>query len=146
MSFTLDTSILLGLLRNASVWRRAKDEYIGDKDTEDLIISIVTEGELWAIAEKRGYGKSKRRKIQGLIPQFLRVPIRYQDLIDRYADIDAYSQNKHPHYDLGLTSRKMGKNDLWIAATASATNTSLITTDGNFDHLIGSPFLRVIKV
>ncbi len=29
----------------------------------------------------------------------------------------------------------MGKNDLWIAATASIYNVQLITTDKDFDHL-----------
>jgi len=29
----------------------------------------------------------------------------------------------------------MGKNDLWIAATASAFDIRLITTDKDFDHL-----------
>ena len=29
----------------------------------------------------------------------------------------------------------MGKNDLWIAATAMATGATLLTTDKDFDHL-----------
>jgi hypothetical protein len=29
----------------------------------------------------------------------------------------------------------MGKNDLWIAATAHALNAILLTTDNDFDHL-----------
>jgi predicted nucleic acid-binding protein len=29
----------------------------------------------------------------------------------------------------------MGKNDLWIAATAHAMDAMLLTTDGDFDHL-----------
>ena len=29
----------------------------------------------------------------------------------------------------------MGKNDLWIAAAASAMNSTLVTTDKDFDHL-----------
>lgn len=31
----------------------------------------------------------------------------------------------------------MGKNDLWIAATAITYNIPLITTDADFDHLDG---------
>lgn len=31
----------------------------------------------------------------------------------------------------------MGKNDLWIAATASVLKTKLLTTDMDFDHLDG---------
>ena len=32
-------------------------------------------------------------------------------------------------------ARNMGKNDLWIAATASAFNLKLATTDKDFQHL-----------
>ena len=54
----------------------------------------------------------------------------------------------HPKYKLpkGMAARNMGKNDLWIAATASITKTILLTTDNDFDHLINSPFLQVQKV
>ena len=31
----------------------------------------------------------------------------------------------------------MGKNDIWIAATASTFNLTLVTTDKDFDHLKG---------
>lgn len=34
-----------------------------------------------------------------------------------------------------MSSRNMGKNDLWVAATTLVTNATLITTDGDFDHL-----------
>jgi predicted nucleic acid-binding protein len=39
----------------------------------------------------------------------------------------------------------MGKNDLWIAATSSVLNATLLTTDGDFDHLNGA-YLTVIKI
>ncbi len=37
----------------------------------------------------------------------------------------------------------MGKNDLWIAATANATGALLLTTDKDFDHLDGAFLNRV---
>jgi tRNA(fMet)-specific endonuclease VapC len=39
----------------------------------------------------------------------------------------------------------MGKNDLWIAATASLLQLQLITTDADFQHLDGS-FLHVRQI
>jgi len=39
----------------------------------------------------------------------------------------------------------MGKNDLWIAATAAITESKLMTTDGDFDHLNGI-YLDLIKI
>jgi predicted nucleic acid-binding protein len=38
-----------------------------------------------------------------------------------------------------------GKNDIWIAATAHAGKATLITTDGDFDHLNGR-FITVVKL
>jgi tRNA(fMet)-specific endonuclease VapC len=36
-----------------------------------------------------------------------------------------------------LPPAKMGKNDLWIAATASVLNLALLMMDGEFEHLSG---------
>jgi tRNA(fMet)-specific endonuclease VapC len=68
-------------------------------------------------------------------------------LLPTYIGIDAYSQRNHPDYEKYpfSTPRNMGKNDLWIAATASLLNLKLVTTDGDFDHL-DSSFLSLHKV
>jgi len=54
-----------------------------------------------------------------------------------YIEVDTYSQGKHPKLSLpfGVSARNMGKNDIWIAATALALNAELITTDKDFNHL-----------
>jgi len=39
----------------------------------------------------------------------------------------------------------MGKNDLWIAATASVLSAALLTTDNDFSHLQGY-FLQMEKI
>jgi tRNA(fMet)-specific endonuclease VapC len=65
------------------------------------------------------------------------VDINDAQVIDAYARIDAQSQKP-----LG---RKMGKNDLWIAATTHVSGATLMTTDADFDHLAGL-FLGLIKI
>ena len=55
--------------------------------------------------------------------------------MEEYADIDAFSQRNHPTMQLSGSARKMSKNDLWIAATASVFEATLLTTDSDFDHL-----------
>lgn len=56
-----------------------------------------------------------------------------------YGEIDAFSQGKLKGQPLpaGLSSRNMGKNDLWIAVSAAATVATLLTTDKDFKHLKG---------
>lgn len=55
-----------------------------------------------------------------------RLTIEKPEVMSAYATLDAYSKAR------GIT---MGKNDLWIAATAYASDSRLVTTDGDFDHL-----------
>lgn len=64
-----------------------------------------------------------------------------------FSEIDAFSQGKHGVKKLpnGMSSRNMGKNDLWIAASASVLNAVLLTTDKDFDHL-DEEFLEVIYI
>ena len=54
-----------------------------------------------------------------------------------YARVDAYSQGKLLGQPLpaGLSARNMGKNDLWIAATALDLDLPQHTADNDFDHL-----------
>ena len=60
--------------------------------------------------------------------------------------MDAYSKHKDPvrKYPKGYSSITVGKNDLWIAATAYVTNSKLVTTDNDFDHL-NRVFIYLIK-
>lgn len=75
------------------------------------------------------------------------IPIIKRDLLDAYAEIDTYSKGKLAERPLptGYTARKMGKNDLWIAATTHLTQANLITNDNDFDHLEGIYF-SIIKL
>ncbi len=65
-------------------------------------------------------------------------------VLNAYARIDAFSQGKLPQKEK-FSARNMGKNDLWIAATAHVYDLTLITTDDDFDHLDGE-FLDLKKV
>jgi predicted nucleic acid-binding protein len=73
------------------------------------------------------------------------LDIKYEKVIQKYAEIDAYSQDKIRENRLGMTSRNMGKNDLWIAATTTVTQSKLITADNDFDHL-DEEYFDVVKI
>ena len=78
------------------------------------------------IAARNGWGAAKTRRLNTLLGYLMAVPIPYGAVMDCYVQIDDYSL---------ANGRQMGKNDLWIAATARATGATLLTTDRNFDHL-----------
>lgn len=61
--------------------------------------------------------------------------INFDEVIKAYARIDAYSQGKLKKSASRFSSRNMGKNAIWIAATASVFDLTLVTTDKDFHHL-----------
>lgn len=110
-----------------------------------LVIPIVVVGELEAFALKADWGYQKLTRLQQLLDDYPIVDID-RDLTKIYAQVDAYSQGKLKSSPLpkGLTARNMGKNDLWIAATALYLDMELHTKDNDFDHLINIG-LKLIK-
>ena len=100
------------------------------------IISVIVAGELEAFALKADWGYQKVGVMREIVNQFGIIDI-IDLLIPSYARIDAYSQGKLFAQPLpaGMSARNMGKNDLWIAATALYFDVELHTTDKDFDHL-----------
>jgi tRNA(fMet)-specific endonuclease VapC len=101
------------------------------------IIPVIVVGELEAFALKSDWGYQKVKFMELLFERFPIVTV-IRDLAIIYARIDAYSQGKlkGQPMPLGLTSRNMGKNDIWIAATAMFLDLDLHTTDNDFNHLL----------
>jgi tRNA(fMet)-specific endonuclease VapC len=110
-----------------------------------LIIPIVIVGELEAFALKADWGYQKITHLQKLLDTYPIADID-RDLTRIYAQIDAYSQGKLKSSPLpfGMSARNMGKNDIWIAATALYLDMPLHTNDHDFDHLtsIGLQLIR----
>jgi len=124
--YLLDTNVLVAYSREGplSEWMEAT-YHLRDLPTVP-IISIVTEGELRSLSLQLGWGDRKKRRLEELIGRFVPVPLEFPGLIRAYAEIDCFSVK---------SGRSMGKNDVWIAATAHVAGTPLLTTDKDFDHL-----------
>ena len=137
MNFVFDTNVILYYLTNNALAVKLEAQ-LNPFDAKNFsIISVVTEAELKSLALQRGWGVSKTENLDKFLEQFLKVPIQSKDLIEAYAEIDNYSQGKSTthSYPKGFSSKNMGKNDLWIAATAKVTNSTILTNDNDFDHL-----------
>jgi len=72
-----------------------------------------------------------------LVEDVFTIDINFKEIIEKYGEIDAFSQGKLEGRPAGFSARNMGKNDLWIAATSSIYDMVLITTDKDFEHLDG---------
>ena len=139
MRFLLDTGILLGIVRDAS-WSQFMTAKFKPEQTPNMaFISVVSKGEINSLAIQLGWGNEKRARLKEILSKLPSVGIEHDQILEKYAEIDTYSKGKNPMRPLpeGQSARRMEKNDLWIAATASALNASLITVDKDFDHLKG---------
>lgn len=145
MTFLLDSNILLHYVRQNPTTALIETQFQPFQGSDPPLTSVVCIGEIRSIAIQNGWGTKKLLAMESFFAQLLKADINTDRIIHRYAEIDAFSQNKLPNRPLGLTARNMGKNDLWIAATASVLNIKLLTTDTDFDHLNGV-FLEVNRV
>ena len=145
MTYLLDTNILLIYLRDNAT-RHWIDQNIAPLSQGNIpVVSVVSVGEIRSIALRNNWGMKKQQQLEELLNQLVIADINAEDVIEKYAEIDAYSQGKLKGKPLGTSSRNMGKNDLWIAATAAVTDARLLTTDADFEHLDGQ-YLEVVRV
>jgi len=139
--YILDTNICLAYVRGESEFYEKIDEQLGLRDPDTVtIISVVTKAELLSLGIQNGWGTKKLNTLEKLLyDNMVILDINEKDsaLMDAYTTIDAYSQGNLAGEPLGMSARNMGKNDLWIAATAFVANAGLVTTDHDFDHLNG---------
>lgn len=144
MTYILDSNILIYLVRE----NEKVASFIEELDiygANSSVISFATFAESLAFSLKNKWGIAKNDKMEALLKSIPAIPMRGRRIADVYAEIDAFSQGRHPHLISNFTARNMGKNDLWIAATAHLSNATLLTTDNDFDHLTPR-FFNVQKI
>lgn len=145
--FILDTNILLGLVRGAEWAKNCYDKYGLAKSDVLVFTSIVSKGELLALAEKLNWGGKKRQEFEKILAEFPSVDISSQKVVEGYAQIKAWTEGSDPPSAVGFPAAQkpaiqMGQNDMWIAATALVSKAVLITTDKDFDHLHGGGVIQ----
>ena len=96
------------------------------------------------------WGDERCLKLNTFLDNVTCIDISNSDtsLLDSYAKIDAFSKRKGTDSMGNLlndSAKTIGKNDLWIGATAHTLNVPLMTADGDFDHL-QKTFIEIIKI
>ncbi|HAL80827.1 MAG TPA: PIN domain nuclease [Mucilaginibacter sp.] len=133
MNLLFDTNILLNLGKGTRAQQILK---IINPDNKKIFASVATMGELKSLVLQNNWGASRLQALDELLEDIVVVDIN-ENMAGTYAEIDAYSQRRNPRiadYPFA-TPRNMGKNDLWIAATAALLGLKLVTTDADFNHL-----------
>jgi tRNA(fMet)-specific endonuclease VapC len=146
--FLLDTNMLLGFTRKAEWAQWTYEQFNLGAESTMVFTSIICRGELLALAEKNGWSGPRRQQLVEVLNRFPTVDINKDIILDCYASLDTWTHGRVPSDVSRPTPPKpaisMKQNDLWIAATASATGATLITTDKDFDHLHGVWLNRVL--
>ena len=143
MGYLWDTNILLHYLNNSATAKQIQKHYNLLSATNQQIISVVSVGEIKSLAKRRKWKKDKLNRLFNLIERFIIADINVAEIIERYAEIDTFSQGKLINKSINFSTRRMrkdirtnmGKNDIWIAATASVLQIPLITMDKDFKSL-----------
>jgi tRNA(fMet)-specific endonuclease VapC len=124
--YLLDTNILVHFVRGSPVWRRIRDTFSPLTVTPTPKYCVVSEGEIRSLALQWGWAEKKLDQMEFCLGFFEPQSIADREILRMYATIDAYCES---------ISQTMGKNDLWIAATAAVLGATLLTTDHDFDKL-----------
>jgi len=146
MRYVLDTNILIHLVRNDALGKDVMKKYDLLNPQNQVFISIATRGEIISIAGQKNWETNKMKVLNNFLESFVLLNLN-ESVVQKYAEIDIYSQRKDKNriYPQGFSAMNMGKNDLWIAATAAVTSSTLLTTDKDFDHL-NTIFIPVIRI
>jgi predicted nucleic acid-binding protein len=130
-SYVLDTGPLLNLIRGKELGDQIDKAYGLRQALYRHTISIVTHAEIKVLADRKGWGDQKRTALANALSELVTINIDSETLIDAYVRVESAC------YSDPSGARVMGKNDIWIAATALVSQLPLITTDKDFDHLNG---------
>jgi len=125
--FLLDTNIVVHYLRGSAVAHQVERKFQLRHRTERPLLSVVSVGELRALAKKLVWGERKQRRLMEQVRELVVVDVNNRQVLEAYAELSHWTESR---------GRRMGQqNDLWIAATAKATGATLVTTDKDFDPL-----------
>jgi tRNA(fMet)-specific endonuclease VapC len=145
MIYLFDTNILIHYVRQSEVMNKIERDFNPFGNGNECWLCVVSKGEMRSIAIQNNWGKRRINQMEELMSNFYPADIFSDEVIDAYAEIDAYSQGNLPAKISPFSARNMGKNDLWIAATAQVIGAKLLTTDTDFEHLDKS-YLDLVKI
>lgn len=134
----LDTDVVIDLFERGSPGARWRTHV---KDRRPLV-SFVTVAELWAGANRRGYGERRMQELRARIDTLIPIPSTDALAEEWGRVVSEAAQLGHP---LGVTEQGNAHHahDAWIAATARLYNLPLLT--GNRRHFDSLPRLTLVS-
>lgn len=145
--YLLDTGILAGFIRGSEYAKYSEEKFQLFDPGNEIFISVVSVGEILSLAIQFNWGDTKKTILKKTINEIPWVDINNEEVLNRYAEIDAFCLNKNKAKPLppGISAKILHKNDLWIASSASVLNATLLTIDKDFD-LLQNEYLNVVYI
>jgi tRNA(fMet)-specific endonuclease VapC len=131
----LDTSTVVHWARQDANGKRLLTEYRLDQRQERPILSTTVEGEIRGLAKCWQWGAAKLERLEKILGELVRLDAGHPDVVLQYANL---------YFEDQQGGHNTGENDLWIAATARATGSVLLTFDGDFAWM--SPRLLRVEI
>ena len=103
MLYLLDTNILLAYIRQSLLYAWIEAQYAITTTAPTPLVSVVTQGEIRALALRLAWGPEKHQRLNRLLNLFISVPLPFSNVVEAYALVDNYCLRK------GLV---LSKNDL----------------------------------
>ncbi len=118
--FCLDTNIIVFAIRNRpSLQKKLIFERISQMNPKDPFFAEITRAELLTGIHKKPQSENESRKLDNFLSPYQSLPFRKSEA-EHYAEIRVTLEENGSLID---------PNDLFIAATARASNTTLITNN-----------------
>ena len=140
-----DTNVWLYLLRGTyrptAIKAFLPPEY---QEQYQLILPAAVKAELFTLGIRRNWSENRLVQLEYNLQKESRLIHTSDAIIERYLEIEAFNKGKYPNKSHGTTHIEMGKNDIWIAATALDINALLVTSDNDFNHL--TSLLSIAKI
>ncbi|QNI31587.1 type II toxin-antitoxin system VapC family toxin [Alloacidobacterium dinghuense] len=127
--YLLDTNILLALVRGKDLANYITQTYGLAEILKRPLISVVSHGELLAMAARQSWIEKKRESLNAVLASMITMDLNDPEILAGYVAVD------QANLKVKGGSRALSNNDMWIAATTRAANAVLLTSDKDFLHL-----------
>jgi predicted nucleic acid-binding protein len=122
--YLLNSSILVHYIRQTDTWlRNIRPRYPIFMLDPLPVVSIISIGEVLSIVNQSPIGVTRQDRVDFILGCFELECLHEPEIIEDYARIDS---------NLTLRGQSIGKNDLWITATAMHHGCTLLTTDQDY--------------
>jgi len=141
----IDSNIIIFMVKNSKFRLFMETHY--PLSQYHFLGCFANEVEPRSMALRRKWGSNKGTYLENIFSDIEFINEVNSEIKDAYVEMEAYSMGQHPERKLpqGVSAKRIGQNDLWIAATAYTENAALLTMDADF-LILQNEFIEVLFI